>query len=252
MKVTLLARTGFNEIPESIEGTAFGEFFYTDRDALMSDADTLSHFAGRSCYQAWEMPNEATRTNMGYLANILRQGHESVLEHGSVTFYIEGVSRNLTHELIRHRHLSYSELSQRYVNMEDANFVVPPANRVEGVTASEGLCPIKEYGNAEFEDVDYTELDEHPLKLYVDTVKHLMKEGKTRKQAREAARSYLPSAMETRIVVSGNHRAWRDMLKKRYSVHADAEICELAEKLLKSLRELAPGIYQDFPDTPFE
>ena len=111
MKVTLLARTGFIEIPESVEGTAFGEFFYSDRDALMSDADTLSHFAGRSCYQAWEMPHEKTRTNKGYLRNILDQGHESVLEHGTASFYIEGVSRNLTHELIRHRHLSYSELS---------------------------------------------------------------------------------------------------------------------------------------------
>lgn len=235
MKVTLLARTGFNEIPESIEGTAFGEFFYTDRDALMSDADTLSHFAGRSCYQAWEMPNEATRTNMGYLANILRQGHESVLEHGSATFYIEGVSRNLTHELIRHRHLSYSELSQRYVNMEDVDHVVPPALRDRSLDESE-LALIVAEGKVQYEA----------------SVMALMARGYTRKQAREASRSYLPSSMETRIVVSGNHRAWRDMLKKRYSVHADAEICELAEKLLKSLRELAPGIYQDFPDTPFE
>lgn len=234
MKVTLLARTGFNEIPESIEGTAFGEFFYTDRDALMSDADTLSHFAGRSCYQAWEMPNEATRTNMGYLANILRQGHESVLEHGSATFYIEGVSRNLTHELIRHRHLSYSELSQRYVDMEKAKVVVAPALRKEMKLPE--MIP----------------LGDSLVRAYKHTVDYLTGLGYKRKEARQAARYDLPGGTETRIVVSGNHRAWRDMLKKRYSVHADAEICELAEKLLKSLRELAPGIYQDFPDTPFE
>lgn len=241
MKVTLLARTGFNEIPESIEGTPFGEFFYSDRDALMSDADTLSHFAGRSCYQAWDMPNEKTRTNMGYLANILKQGHESVLEHGSATFYIEGVSRNLTHELIRHRHLSYSELSQRFVNMEDANCVMPPTIRPQ----FEELVPgVLEDGMQPLGEAERT--------LYKARVDDLMEAGRTRKQAREAARYYLPSGMETRIVVSGNHRAWRDMLKKRYSVHADAEICELATKLLESLRELAPGIYQDFPDQPFE
>lgn len=234
MKVTLLARTGFIEIPESVEGTAFGEFFYSDRDALMSDSDTLSHFAGRSCYQAWEMPNEATRTNLGYLANILKQGHESVLEHGTATFYIEGVSRNLTHELIRHRHLSYSELSQRYVDMEKAKVVVAPALRKEMKLPE--MIP----------------LGDSLVRAYKNTVSYLTGLGYKRKEARQAARYDLPGGTETRIVVSGNHRAWRDMLKKRYSVHADTEICELAEKLLKSLRELAPGIYQDFPDTPFE
>lgn len=233
MKVTLLARTGFLNIPESVEGTAFSEFFYSDRDALIHDSDTLSHFAGRSCYQAWEMEREATATNEGYLANILKQGHESVLEHGSATFYIEGVSRNLTHELIRHRHLSYSELSQRFVDMSEAYVVVPPAEREK----LGGPLRTMPFDN---------------LRNYEDAVEELTAAGKTRKQAREAARAYLPSATETRIVVSGNHRAWRDMLKKRYSVHADAEIRELAEILLGKLKELAPGIYQDFPDTPFE
>lgn len=233
MKVTLIARTGFLEIPESVEGTPFGEFFYSDRNALTNDSDTLSHFAGRSCYQAWKMENEKTATNMGYLENILSQGHESVLEHGSATFYIEGVSRNLTHELIRHRHLSYSELSQRFINMENALTMVPPALQHE-------------------ESSDYAEIPLGIRAEYSAIVKSLMDAGRTRKQAREAARSVLPSATETRIVVSGNHRAWRDVLKKRYSTHADAEICELAGHLLESLRELAPGIYQDFPDQPFE
>jgi thymidylate synthase (FAD) len=248
LKVTLLARTGFIGIPESVEGTPFGEFFYSDINALRNDADTLSHFAGRSCYQAWKMEHEKTASNMGYLENILNQGHESVLEHGSATFYIEGVSRNLTHELIRHRHLSYSELSQRFVNMEDANFVIPPAFRDE---EDEHVLIGKE---DELEDhmvpLLHLGLDRH--NEYTYAVRTLQEEkGKTHKQAREAARSYLPSGMETRIVVSGNHRAWRDMLKKRYSTHADAEICELAGLLLESLRELAPGIYQDFPSVPF-
>lgn len=236
MKITLLASTSFHAIPDSVMGTPFGDFFLLDQDALLNDADTLSHFAGRSCYQAWEMPNEKTRTNKGYLANILKQGHESVLEHGTASFYIEGVSRNLTHELIRHRHLSYSELSQRYVKMEDAQFVLPPAMRK--------VAPPVAWND--------TSLAEDCKTCYADTVEDLENHGVKGKKAREAARAILPGGMETRIVVSGNHRAWRDMLKKRYSVHADAEICELASKLLESLRELAPGIYQDFPDQPFE
>ncbi len=234
MHVTLLAATSFYEIPDSVEGTAFADFFYSDSNALMNDADTLSHFAGRSCYQAWEMPNEKTRTNMGYLANILKQGHESVLEHGSATFYIEGVSRNLTHELIRHRHLSYSELSQRYVDMKDAKLVVAPARRKE-----------QHFG-------EMMEMPPSIVKVYNNLVEFLTGRGYSRKEARQAARYDLPGGTETRIVVSGNHRAWRDMLKKRYSVHADTEIMELAEILLGELRKIAPGIYQDFPDTPFE
>jgi thymidylate synthase (FAD) len=248
MIVTLVASTEIREFPASVQNTRFGtsaeagEYAWHYED-IPKDADTLAHFAGRSCYQAWDMPNPATANDMGYLANIIKQGHFSVLEHSSATFYIEGVSRNLTHELIRHRHLSYSELSQRFVNMADAKWIVPPALKIDGTESSISLRSLGDgahYG------------DDHPYSNYTATVDTLMEEGYTRKQAREAARFYLPSGMETKIVVSGNHRAWRDMLQKRYSVHADAEIRELSSILLAKLREIAPATYQDFPDTPFE
>src|SRR5690554_342524 len=98
-------------------------------DWVSTDADLLAEFAGRSCYQSFHKPNPKTEANQDYLRNILNQGHFSVLEHASATFYVTGVSRALTHELIRHRHLSYSELSQRFVNVEDAEVVIPPALR---------------------------------------------------------------------------------------------------------------------------
>src|SRR3712207_7558756 len=75
--------------------------------------EALAEFAGRACYQSWDKPNPATATNAGYLRHILEVGHLSVLEHGTVTMYLTGVSRSLTHELIRHRHFSFSQLSQR-------------------------------------------------------------------------------------------------------------------------------------------
>ena len=93
-----------------------------------TDADggeALAEFAGRACYQSWKKPNPSTATNAGYLRHILEVGHLSVLEHGSVTFYLTGVSRSLTHELIRHRHFCYSQLSQRYVPERDAAMVEP-------------------------------------------------------------------------------------------------------------------------------
>lgn len=231
-----MAKTSVIDLPESVEGTSFADFYYGGGDALLNDADTLAHFAGRSCYQAWNMPNEATRTNQGYINNIINQGHFSVLEHGSVTFYIEGVSRSLTHELIRHRHLSYSELSQRYVNMDEAAFIVPP---------------VIVNGTDHWSYGDMATHWERSVQLYNETVESLAEQGIKGKKAREAARSVLPGGAETRIVVTGNHRAWRDMLHKRYSVHADAEIRQLAILLLKELRKIAPATYQDFPDEPF-
>src|SRR5690242_2070720 len=83
-----------------------------------TDADggqALVEFAGRACYQSWSKPNPKTATNAAYLQHIIDVGHFSVLEHASVSFYITGISRSCTHELIRHRHFSYSQLSQRFV-----------------------------------------------------------------------------------------------------------------------------------------
>ncbi|MEP6981462.1 MAG: FAD-dependent thymidylate synthase, partial [Nakamurella sp.] len=94
-----------------------------DTDA--GGGQALAEFAGRACYQSWSKSVPATATNAGYLRHILQVGHLSVLEHASATFYITGVSRALAHELIRHRHLSVSELSQRHE--PPAEVVVPTA-----------------------------------------------------------------------------------------------------------------------------
>lgn len=198
-----------------------------DQDA--TPGEDLMEFAGRSCYQSFHKPNEATRRNKDYLANILTQGHESVLEHASATFYITGVSRALTHELIRHRHLSYSQLSQRFVNEEEAAMVVPPAIR-DDHEAVEAL------GDA-FDEARWT---------YQELVQNLEHKGLPRKQAREAARAVLPNCTETRIVVTGNIRAWRDFLKKRLDPAADAEIREVAQMIFADLNQIYASAFQDF------
>lgn len=256
MKVTLLASTYINpEVRGSYSGRMgkaqgivtddekfrnsngpYGFTMETDPDA--SEAEDLIEFAGRSCYQSFHKPNSATRKNSDYIANIVAQGHHSVLEHASATFYIEGVSRALTHELIRHRHLSFSELSQRFVNVEDAEFIKPPAMRDLGIPGGPGPG----YSNALVDSIRAE---------YAELVRYLEEDGRTRKQAREAARAVMPNATETKIVVTGNHRAWRDAIGKRYSTHADAEIRELATELLRQLREIAPAVYADFPEVPF-
>ena len=98
-----------------------------------SDGEHLAEFAGRLCYMSQRNP--AGRATREYLVNILKQGHGSVLEHANYSLLLEGISRSLTHELVRHRAgFAYSQLSQRYVDESQAAFVVPPA-----IIGDEGL-----------------------------------------------------------------------------------------------------------------
>src|SRR6185312_17057133 len=91
-----------------------------------TDGERLAEFAGRLCYMSQKNP--ASRSTREYLENIKKQGHGSVLEHANYSLLVEGVSRSLTHELVRHRAgMAFSQLSQRYVDEGDANFVIPPA-----------------------------------------------------------------------------------------------------------------------------
>ncbi|MBO0827719.1 MAG: FAD-dependent thymidylate synthase [Streptosporangiales bacterium] len=201
--------------------------------------EALCEFAGRACYQSWKKPNPATATNAGYLHHILEMNHLSVLEHGTVTFYLTGVSRSLTHELIRHRHFSYSQLSQRYVPERDAAMVEPEviANDPElhelFVRAGEQALGA------------YTDLLEALSKKFADVESATMR----RKQARQAARAVLPNATETRIVVTGNYRAWRHFVAMRASEGADVEIRELAIACLHELKRVAPNVFADFEIT---
>src|SRR6187402_3170286 len=150
-----------------------------------TDADggqALAEFAGRACYQSWTKPNPRTATNAGYLRHILEVGHLSVLEHGSVSFYLTGVSRSFTHELIRHRHFSYSQLSQRYVPERDAAMVEPD------VIAEDPELHKKFVAAAEAGVQAYTELLEGLEQRFTDEPNATLR----RKRARQAARAILP------------------------------------------------------------
>lgn len=191
----------------------------------------LAEMAGRACYQSWSKPNPATATNAGYINHILEVGHLSVLEHGSVSFYITGVSRSLTHELIRHRHFSYSQLSQRYVDESNTEFVVPPLIEQSG-GASTVFDRASQAARAYYEELVSVLTQNFPdLK---------------RKEIRQAARSVLPNATETRVVVTGNYRAWRHFIALRATEHADVEIRALAIECLRQLWEAAPSVFCDF------
>jgi thymidylate synthase (FAD) len=228
LSVQVIAWTAF-EAPSDIDWS-------TDADG----GQALAEFAGRACYESWHKPNPATATNAGYLRHIIEVGHLSVLEHANVTVYLRGVSRSLTHELIRHRHFSYSQLSQRYAPSREADMVEP-----EVVAADPEL-------HARF--VEATEASLAAYHELLTGLEERFADAGTaatlrRKQARQAARSVLPNATETRIVVTGNYRAWRHFVGMRASEHADVEIRALAVACLLELQRVAPNAFADFEIT---
>lgn len=223
-KVSLLASTAINS--ESIS-----EIMQLQPES--SEAESLTVFAGRNCYRSFGRPNEATYKDSDYLNRTLfQQGHMSILEHATVTLLFEGVSRAFTHELIRHRHLSYSQLSQRFVDEGYANMVLPPAirNLENGAVKRDALDAIEELAGV-------------AQNLYDTLVQELMDQGLPRKQAREAARAVLPNMTETKIVVTGNLRAWHEVIERRTAPDADAEMQEVMGKAKKELAAIAPAIF---------
>jgi thymidylate synthase (FAD) len=200
-----------------------------------TDGERLAEFAGRICYMSQHNP--AKRSTAEYLENIKKQGHGSVLEHAVYVLLLEGISRSLTHELVRHRAgFGYSQLSQRYVDESHAAFVMPPA--VIGDAAAEAAWEAQMTSA----QAAYVEAVERLMKRYewVDDKVH------RRKMAREAARSVLPNGTETKIVVSGNVRAWRTMLELRAGEGAEQEIRRLAVAVLRLLQAEAPAFFSDF------
>ena len=238
-RVTLLARQ---------------EFIYPEHIRWESDSDVpgevVAEFAGRLCYLSFgedagmeggHKTIQGRTSNESYIANILQVKHGSVLEHAVWTLLLEGVSRSLTHELIRHRAgFGFSQLSQRYVDESEIGFVLPPEIR-EGTRAYE----------------IWTESCEQSLEGYRALLDELAEQvGESgpatmrKKRARQAARSLLPNSAETKIVVTGNARAWRHFMESRGSGSADMEIRRLSGYVLRMLHDEARHIFGDMHLVP--
>ncbi len=210
-----------------------GLTFTTDTKAA---AEVLAEIAGRTCYMSF---GKGRKSNQEYLGNILESKHGSVLEHAVWCLLITGVSRSLTHELVRHRAgFGYSQLSQRYVDETQARYVVPPLYQENEELRAQWQKTIEILRKA------YVELAEATV-AYVQEKHPEMPPRDRRKWARQAARSILPNACETKIFVSGNSRALRHFLEMRGSPHADTEIRMLAVEIARALKKESPNIFSD-------
>lgn len=197
-------------------------------------AQLIAEAAGRVCYMSF---GKGRGTNEDYLGNILSSGHGSVLEHAVWNFIITGVSRTFTHELIRHRAgFGYSQLSQRYVNESKAEFIEPDVIAEDPESHAIWVAAIGEAQGA------YRELAKRLRKRFA----HIENRTQRRKLARQAARSVLPNATETKIFVTANARALRHFIELRASEHAEVEIRKVATAILKILSEDAPNIFGDY------
>lgn len=201
-------------------------------------AEQLVEFAGRLCYMSFGAGEidghksvQGRSDSQQYLYNLLDMGHGSVLEHANFSFLVEGISRSCSHEIVRHRAgFAYSQLSQRFVDESNVAFVKPV-----GV----------EYGSQSYQTW-YNACEDAVYRYKAMLISMTLKYPDSAKKAREDARGVLPNDTETKIVITGNVRAWRHFLETRGTPGAGKEIRRLACYLLLYLKAEAPTLFSDY------
>lgn len=227
-----------------------------------NDAVQLGAFAAKACYDSFGKNGRANEANQ---RQILEHQHGSVLEHINYSVFVEGITRGLSLESNRHRQLAVSQRSTRYTAEEDAAVVLEPYYAqlyekyyefiVDGT--KDDLTGFDNFNLDEFNLlVSHITSLEGAFDAYERDVVWLSKLNpydytgfELRKWARGKARALLPHALETKIVYTGNLRAWRWVIQSRSDSHAEDEIRRLADCLLTTLRMDAPLYFEDFENT---
>jgi thymidylate synthase (FAD) len=238
----------------------FGE--YLNDPYRLDDGAEASKFAGQLCYLSFGEKRTWNKDADRYFENILASGHGSVLEHANYGFLFWGVDRSLTHELVRHRHESPSQLSQRYCGGKTLRFVERPEYQVDRLPAdaSDELKSYTRQSHWTFEKkiqdaASRYEGDAIWLSRMQEAGHPLLQGGsktEERKHLNQVARENLPNSTEAPIVVTGNARAWRGFLDQRATKHADVPIRELAVKVLRCLQYVSPLLFGDYEITQQE
>nr|WP_300003303.1 FAD-dependent thymidylate synthase [Tissierella sp.] len=211
------------------------------------EGEKLIASAAKLCYSdvgIEEIQEGLTQENTeSFLKMLVDLGHESPIEHISFTFGAEGISRVLTHQLVRHRIASYSQQSQRYVKLENFEYVIPPS--IEGDPQAKSV-----FIEAMKQDMEYynklTDI------LYAKHLKRYLEEGlsekkaasKAEKEAIEDARYVFPNACETKIIFTMNARVLLNFFKLRTCNRAQWEIRELSIEMLKQVQEVYPTLFK--------
>ncbi|MDE5770543.1 MAG: FAD-dependent thymidylate synthase [Ruminococcus sp.] len=210
------------------------------------DPERLAATAAKLCYSSSDigslrdgLTEEKTRSFIEMLVSV---GHESVMEHVSFTFGIEGISRACSHQLVRHRIASYSQKSQRYVNENGFEFVTPP--EIEAIPEAKGeFDRIMNEITESYARIADLLTESHKIRLMNGGLDEKTALSKARKTANEDARFILPNACETKIVVTMNVRSLFNFFRHRCCRRAQWEIRAVADEMLKLCMETAPNIF---------
>ena len=195
--------------------------------------------AAKLCYSpvgVEEIQEKLTEENIEKFVSMLASiGHHSPLEHCTFTFAIEGISRACSHQLVRHRIASYSQQSQRYVKMDDFKYIIP--EQIEKYKDTKTI----------FENAmkDIKRYYDHLVDiLEEDYINNGMSKKDANKKAIEDARYVLPNACETKIVFTMNVRTLMNFFSHRCCDRSQKEIRDLANEMLKQVKEIAPTIFK--------
>jgi thymidylate synthase (FAD) len=216
---------------------------YLDDPTSLPDGSRVCKFAGQLCYMSFGPKRTWNENAERYFNNIKVSGHGSVLEHATFSFLLYGISRSVTHELVRHRAgFAYSQVSQRYVSGRVLRFVERP----EYVDDPELHAKFERRIDQAAED--YHSISEGLLARQKEGSQILSGEAKTdlRKKVQQTARSVLPNETEAPIIVTGNARAWRHVIEMRANDHAETEIREMAFRVYLCLKATDPILFGDY------
>ncbi|OFI06913.1 thymidylate synthase ThyX [Clostridium acetireducens DSM 10703] len=195
--------------------------------------------AAKLCYSSVgvdEIQKNLTEENTSRFLNMLMSlGHESPIEHVSFTFAIEGVSRTLTHQLVRHRIASYSQQSQRYVKLEQFEYIIPPDIDKDKNARDIFINTMKSCQKS------YNQLADILKSKYINTG---LNEKEAEKKSIEDARYVFPNACETKIVATMNARSLMNFFNNRCCNRAQWEIRALADKMLIEVKSVAPNLFK--------
>jgi thymidylate synthase (FAD) len=227
---------------------------YVEDPTWLPDSSQLCKTAGQLCYASFG-PRRTTNENAAaYFERLTSAGHGSVLEHANFSFLLYGISRSVTHELVRHRAgVGISQISQRYVSGRVLRFVERPEYQDDPE-----LHALFE-GRADRAAAEYEAMADRLLERQKSGAALLDAEHKTdaRKKVQQTARSVLPNETEAPMVFTGNVRALRHIIEMRADGHAESEIRNLAARLFLCLATADPILFGDYelqslPDGTFE
>lgn len=216
--------------------------------------EQITAMARKGCYDSY---GEDGRDISAHIKSLIESKHGSVLEHGNISLFLEGISRGCSHEIVRHRAgFAYSQRSTGYVDEGDCAIVLDPfySKLYEEVDRRLKTSSIVEITNNTLRE--FINSCEESNDNYIDAVNHLLlqapqgiSERDKRKWARGKARQLLPHAIETRMTMTGNLRAWRHFIEQRSNRFAEAEIRRLSNAIWHQIWNLAPTVFSDYEMT---